>query len=65
LCLRVIVGAEAAAREMRAGRRPVIDLGEFEKGAREVRGRLARVKSTEASRVARALCEVAAELRER
>lgn len=64
LCLRVIVGAEAAARELRSGRRPVIDLGEFEKGAREVRTRLARVKSSEASRVARALCEVAAELRE-
>lgn len=64
LCLRVIIGAEAAAREVRAGRRPVIDLGEFEKGAREVRSRLAQVRSSEASRVARALCEVAAELRE-
>ena len=64
LCLRVIIGAEAAARELRAGRRAAIDLGEFERGAREVRTRLAQVKSTEASRVARALCEVAVEIRE-
>ncbi len=64
LCLRVVIGAEAAVRELSAGREPVMDLGEFEKGAREVRTRLARIKSTEASRVARALCEVAAELRE-
>ncbi len=65
LCLRVIIGAEAAAREMRAGRQPIIDLEEFEKGAREVRMRLARMKSTEAARVAQALCEVATELRDR
>ncbi len=65
LCLRVIIGAEAAAREMKAGRRPVIDLEEFQKGAREVRTRIARMRSSEATRVAQALCEVAAELRER
>jgi DNA-binding response OmpR family regulator len=65
LCMRVIIGAEAAAREIKAGRQPVIDLEGFEKGAREVRMRMARVRSTEAARVAQALCEVAAELRER
>ena len=64
LCMRLIIGAEAAVRELRAGRRAVIDLAEFEKGAREVRTRLARVRSSEASRVARALCEVAEQLRE-
>jgi DNA-binding NarL/FixJ family response regulator len=64
LCLRVIIGAEAAAREVKSGRKPVIDLAEFEKGAREVRARIARVRSTEATRVAQALCEVAVELRE-
>ncbi len=65
LCMRVIIGAEAAAREMKDGRRPVIDLEEFEKGAREVRTRIARIKSSEATRVAQALCEVAVELREK
>jgi DNA-binding response OmpR family regulator len=65
LCMRVIIGAEAAAREIKAGRQPVIDLEGFEKGAREVRQRMARVRSSEAARVAQALCEVAAELRER
>ena len=65
LCLRVIVGAEAAEREMKAGRTPVMDLAEFEKGAREVRMRLSHLRSSEATRVARALCEVCAELRER
>lgn len=64
LCLRVIVGAEAAEREMKAGRTPAMDLSEFEKGAREVRARLAHLRSSEATRVARALCEVCAELRE-
>lgn len=65
LCLRVIVGAEAAERELRAGRIPAMDLSEFEKGAREIRARLAHLRSNEASRVARALCEVCAEVRER
>jgi len=65
LCLRVIIGAEAAVREIKAGRKPVIDLEEFSKGAREVRMRMARVRSSEATRVAQALCEVAAELQER
>lgn len=64
LCMRVIVGAEAAEREMRAGRTPAMDLSEFEKGAQEVRTRLAHLRSNEASRVARALCEVCVELRE-
>jgi DNA-binding response OmpR family regulator len=64
LCLRVIVGAEAAERELKAGRTPAMDLSEFEKGAREVRTRLAQTRSNEATRVARALCEVCAELRE-
>ncbi|MCR9128066.1 MAG: response regulator receiver protein [Alphaproteobacteria bacterium] len=65
LCLRVIVGAEAAERELKAGRTPAMDLSEFEKGAREVRMRLSHMRSSEATRVARALCEVCAELRER
>lgn len=65
LCLRVIVGAEAAERELKAGRTPAMDLSEFEKGAREVRTRLSHMRSGEATRVARALCEVCAELRER
>ncbi len=65
LCLRVIVGAEAAERELKAGRTPAMDLSEFEKGAREVRMRLSHMQSSEATRVARALCEVCAELRER
>jgi DNA-binding response OmpR family regulator len=65
LCLRVIVGAEAAERELKAGRTPAMDLSEFEKGAREVRMRLSHMRSGEATRVARALCEVCAELRER
>ncbi len=65
LCLRVIIGAEAAAREISLGRDPVIDLQEFERGAREVRTRIARVRSSEATRVAQALCEVAVELREK
>jgi DNA-binding response OmpR family regulator len=64
LCLRVIVGAEAAERELKAGRAPAMDLSEFEKGAREVRARLAHLRSGEATRVAKALCEVCAELRE-
>lgn len=65
LCLRVIVGAEAAERELCAGRIPAMDLSEFEKGAREVRTRMAHLRSNEATRVARALCEVCVELRER
>jgi hypothetical protein len=64
LCLRVIVGAEAAERELRAGRTPAMDLSEFEKGAREVRARLAHLRSGEAARVAKALCEVCVELHE-
>lgn len=64
LCLRVIVGAEAAERELKAGRTPAMDLTEFEKGAREVRARLSHLRSGEAARVAKALCEVCAELRE-
>jgi DNA-binding response OmpR family regulator len=64
LALRVIVGAEAAEREIKSGRVPAMDLSEFERGAREVRARLAPLKSSEATRVARALCEVCAELRE-
>ncbi|XBQ15942.1 MAG: response regulator receiver protein [Oceanicaulis sp.] len=64
LCLRVIIGAEAGLREMKEGRTPVMDVGEFERGAREVRQRLARSRSSEAKRVSQALCEVAAELRE-
>lgn len=62
LCLRVIIGAEAAGRELEAGRVPAMDISEFEKGAREVRTRLAHLRSSEATRVARALCEVCAEL---
>lgn len=64
LCMRVIVGAEAAAREVRAGRTPAMDMSEFERGAREVRQRLTRARSGEAARVSKALCEVAAELSE-
>jgi len=64
LCMRVIVGAEAAMREISAGREPVIEASEFVKGAAELRLRLARMRSSEASRVSKALCEVAAELGE-
>lgn len=64
LCLRVIIGAEAALRELNDGREPAMDLTEFEKGAREVRTRLSHLRSAEASRVAKALCEVCVELRE-
>ncbi|MEQ8405556.1 MAG: response regulator receiver protein [Oceanicaulis sp.] len=64
LCLRVIIGAEAAIREMNAGRTPAMDVGEFAKGANEVRARLTRSRSGEAVRVSKALCEVAAELTE-
>ncbi|MGJ3230401.1 MAG: response regulator receiver protein [Oceanicaulis sp.] len=64
LCLRVIIGAEAAVRELNAGRAPVMDVAEFSRGANEVRARLARSRSNEATRVSRALCEVAAELTE-
>ncbi|MFW5660972.1 MAG: response regulator receiver protein [Oceanicaulis sp.] len=64
LCLRVIVGAEAASRELKAGRTPVMDISEFERGAKEVRQRLTRARSAEAKRVSQALCEVSAELRE-
>lgn len=64
LCLRVIIGAEAALRELHAGRTPAMDLGEFVRGASEVRARLTRARSKEAMRVSQALCEVAAELTE-
>lgn len=64
LCLRVIIGAEAAIRELKAGRSPAIEVGEFERGAKEVRQRLAFARSSEAKRVSQALCEVAAEIRE-
>ncbi|KAA5804835.1 response regulator receiver protein [Alkalicaulis satelles] len=64
LCMRVIIGAEAASGELRAGREPVMDVNDFERGAREVRARLSRTRSAEAKRVAQALCEVSAELRE-
>ncbi|MFP4518771.1 MAG: response regulator receiver protein [Oceanicaulis sp.] len=64
LCLRVIIGAEAAMREMGAGRTPAMDVGEFVRGAGEVRARLTRARSGEAARVSKALCEVAAELAE-
>ena len=64
LCLRVIIGAEACQREITAGRAPNIDVTEFERGAREVRLRLSRTRSSEALRVARALCDVTIELRE-
>ncbi|MCH8490636.1 MAG: response regulator receiver protein [Oceanicaulis sp.] len=64
LCMRVVIGAEAAGAELKAGRQPVMDLSDLERGAREVRARLARTRSAEAKRVAHALCEVTAELRE-
>ena len=64
LCLRVIIGAEAAIRELHAGRTPALDVGEFVRGAGEVRARLARAKSSEASRVSKALCGVATQLTE-
>ncbi|MCC5995037.1 MAG: response regulator receiver protein [Oceanicaulis sp.] len=64
LCMRVIIGAEAASGELKAGRTPMMDVADFERGAREVRARLARTRSAEAKRVAHALCEVTVELRE-
>jgi DNA-binding response OmpR family regulator len=64
LCMRVVIGAEAAAAELKAGREPIMDLSDLERGAREVRARLARTRSAEAKRVAHALCEVTTELRE-
>lgn len=64
LCMRVIIGAEAASLEIKAGRTPAMDMGEFARGANEVRTRLTRARSGEATRVSKALCEVAAELTE-
>lgn len=64
LCMRVVIGAEAAAGELKAGRDPYMDVSDLERGAREVRARLARTRSAEAKRVAHALCEVTSELRE-
>jgi|GEM_PF-1353043 DNA-binding response OmpR family regulator len=64
LCLRVIIGAEAAMRELNAGRMPAMDVGEFARGSAEVRARLTRARSREALRVSKALCEVADELTE-
>lgn len=64
LCLRVIIGAEAALRELTAGRTPAMDVNELVRGADEVRARLARAASREAARVSKALCEVARELTE-
>jgi len=64
LCMRIIVGAEAGMREIKEGRMPAIDLSEFENSARELRARMAKFRSSEASRVARALVEVSQELRE-
>ncbi|EAP91034.1 MAG: response regulator receiver protein [Oceanicaulis sp.] len=64
LCMRIIVGAEAGMREMKVGRQPAIDLSEFENSARELRARMAKFRSSEASRVAKALVDVSQELRE-
>ncbi|WP_233245728.1 response regulator [Marinicauda salina] len=62
LCMRVIVGAEVGARELKAGRRPQMDLSDFERAASELKLRLGRVRSAEASRIAQALCQTATEL---
>lgn len=64
LCMRIIVGAEAGMRELKVGRMPAIDLSEFENSARELRARMSKFRSSEAARVARALVDVAQELRE-
>ena len=64
LCMRVIVGAEAGIRELKSGRQPAIDLSEMENTARELRARLARLQSAEATRVAKALVDVSLELKE-
>lgn len=64
LCLRVIIGAEAALRELTAGRVPAMEVNELVRGADEVRARLSRASSREAARVSKALCEVARELTE-
>ena len=54
LALTAAACAGGPAREDRAGRTPAMDVGEFSKGAGEVRARLTRSRSGEAARVSKA-----------
>lgn len=62
LCMRVIIGAEAALSEIKAGRYPNVDSDEFERTSVLIRTLLARNKSTQATRLAQAMCESAVTL---
>lgn len=58
LCMRVVVGMEAAMRERQAGRTAQIDFSDLERTGKELRMRLAKARAREACRVAQALAEV-------
>ena len=64
LAMRIVVGVEAAVREMDRGARPQIDAGDFGRAAKELRLRLARMRCGEASQIAQALCEITTKLTE-
>ena len=58
LCMRIVVGMEAAVRERQAGRTAQIDFTDLERTGKELRMRLAKARAREACRVAQALAEV-------
>ncbi len=63
LAMRIVVGAEVGVRELEAGRRPEIDIADFERTAQEMRLRLMRQRAAEAVHVAKALCDLCARMR--
>ncbi|MEO1040334.1 MAG: response regulator receiver protein [Pseudomonadota bacterium] len=62
LAMRIVVGVEAAMREMQAGRTPQIDPGDIARSARELRLRFSRMRMREAASIAQALVEVCSQL---
>ena len=62
LCMRLIIGAEAALSEMNDGHEPKVDTSEFERSAATLRKQLRHVRSTTAAKISNAVCDGAAEL---
>lgn len=62
LCMRLSVGVEVGVRELKEGNDAVLDLGDMQRTAKELRLRLARQGAGEASRIAFALYQVCEEM---
>jgi CheY-like chemotaxis protein len=63
LCMRLIIGSEAALSELEDGREPNVDVAEFVRSAGVLRRQLERLRSPAASKISAALCDGVSDLK--